>query len=401
MSRVVKDAKIDLIQDEYDIGKILGKGGFSVVKEGVHKSTGNKVAIKIVSKNQPIKQLKLLAAEVDILNILKGNPRIVNLYDVFEDNKNIYLVLELITGGELFDKIAEQVYYSEQDGSKIIRAILEALLWCHERNVVHRDLKPENLLCGPDFSTDYLTDLKLSDFGIAYKLNDNEKLNVDIGTRMYQAPEVILKQPYALEVDMWAMGVISYILLGGYPPFTKDNDYGLTLNDQIVQGKFAFHDEEWKEVGDKARDFISHLLKVDAKERLTCAQALEHPFIKDHRQLNMSSMGRSLDALRQFNAKRKFKNVAHAIMSSNRLQKLLFKKTQPETETNEEHIEQHHDEELHRQNTEVEMSEPIPTPDFLKILSTQQLSEFILHLESKFPDIMKPEIELFKSSFKQ
>jgi len=249
------------------------------------------------------------------------------------------------------------------------------------------------LLCGPEFSSDFLSDLKLSDFGIAYKLNGNEKLNGDIGTRMYQAPEVVKKSSYALECDMWSLGVISYILLGGYPPFTKDNDYGLSLNEQIMQGKFAFHEAEWKEVGDKARDFISRLLKVDVNERLTCAQALDHPFITDHRQLNVNSMGRSLEALRQFNAKRKFKNVAHAIMSSNRLQKLIFKKQENQNnQPLEKHIEEHEPE---------PEPEPISTPDFLKILSTQQLTDFILSLETKYPDIMKPEIELFKSSFQK
>jgi len=261
------------ITDNYDIQKELGKGAFSVVHLAVHKKTGEKVAVKIIDKKQakPEDQ-KRLQTEVDILKKVK-HPNIVSLKDLYETSDHLYLVMELVTGGELFDKIVEKGQYNEKEASLIVGKICAAVEYLHKSNVAHRDLKPENLLLKGTEDTDVM----LSDFGLSRIVGVESMMETACGTPYYVAPEVLSATGYDVEVDLWSVGVITYLLLCGFPPF-----YGESLPEvfeQIMKAEFDFPDPYWKDVSKEAKDFISKLLVTDAKKRLSATQALAHPWI--------------------------------------------------------------------------------------------------------------------------
>jgi len=159
---------------------------------------------------------------------------------------------------------------------------LEAIYCCHEKGIIHRDLKLENLLICGEFSKQRLNNYKLIDFGFATQLVPGTTTSGGNGTKSYQAPEVIQNLPYTTAADMWSIGVISYIILGGYPPFQRPNEYNISLNDQIIQCKYEFHHEEWKHVSEKGKNFIRRLLHPDPRLRMHAREALEHPFITDY-----------------------------------------------------------------------------------------------------------------------
>eukprot|EP01128_Nolandella_sp_AFSM9_P005646 TRINITY_DN2773_c0_g1_i1.p1 TRINITY_DN2773_c0_g1~~TRINITY_DN2773_c0_g1_i1.p1 ORF type:complete len:716 (-),score=127.00 TRINITY_DN2773_c0_g1_i1:82-2229(-) len=324
-SRIYPGAQEGPVSVHYRVGKQLGTGAFSVVSHVTHRESGREAAVKVIDTVKHRHQADLLKSELKVLSLVKGNPHIVELIDVYEDDSSLSLVLELVQGGELFDKIAEKGYYSEKEGSKILRTIVEAVHHCHSVGVIHRDLKPENLLCGSQ-SFDNLTDLKLTDFGASIYVKKGEKVTGGIGSPSYCAPEVITNVPYDHSVDMWSVGVISYIVLGGYAPF--DKDLKMPLNLQITTAAFEFHDEEWAEVGASARDFISKLLVVDPKKRLTAAEALAHPFISNGSVLGTNALAQTHQRFARFNARRKFRASVLSVMATNRLGGLLgtFKK---------------------------------------------------------------------------
>lgn len=213
-----------------------------------------------------------LENEVQVLQRLK-HPNIVELAAVYEDKTHVYLVMELVTGGELFDRIVEKGSYTEQDASKLIRQVLEAVFFMHEKGVVHRDLKPENLLyyCPAEDSK-----IMISDFGLS-KTEGSGTMATACGTPGYVAPEVLAQKPYGKEVDIWSIGVIAYILLCGYPPFYDENDSELFR--QILKAEYEFDSPYWDEISESAKDFIRNLMCKDADKRLTCKQALAHPWI--------------------------------------------------------------------------------------------------------------------------
>jgi len=284
--------------DTYDIKGELGKGAFSVVKLAIHKKTGDKVAVKIIDNTQCSAEsdTKRLKTEVDILKTVK-HTNIVGLRDLFENPQNLYLVMELVTGGELFDKIVEKGQYSEKEASSTVKKILSAVDYLHSINIAHRDLKPENLLLGGDDDTNVL----LSDFGLSKIISQDTMMETACGTPYYVAPEVLSAQGYDKEVDLWSIGVITYLLLCGFPPF-----YGETLPEvfeQIMKADYEFPDPYWTDISKDAKDFISKLLVVDAKKRLTAKQAMEHPWItsasNSSKPLNVKS------ALEKFSSQRK------------------------------------------------------------------------------------------------
>jgi len=262
------------IFDTYDIKDELGKGAFSIVKLAINKKTGEKVAVKIIDKTQCSAEsdAKRLKTEVEILKTVK-HPHIVGLRDLFENPQNLYLVMELVTGGELFDKIVEKGQYSEKEAAATIKKILSAVDYLHSINIAHRDLKPENLLLAGDDDTNVL----LSDFGLSKIISQDTMMETACGTPYYVAPEVLSAQGYDKEVDLWSIGVITYLLLCGFPPF-----YGETLPEvfeQIMKADYEFPDPYWTDISKEAKDFISKLLVVDSKKRLTAKQAIEHPWI--------------------------------------------------------------------------------------------------------------------------
>ncbi|KAE8583138.1 hypothetical protein XENTR_v10020438 [Xenopus tropicalis] len=181
--------------------------------------------------------------------------------------------MELVTGGELFDRIIERGYYTEKDASQLIRQVLDAVQYLHNMGIVHRDLKPENLLYATPFED---SKIMISDFGLS-KIEDGGMMATACGTPGYVAPELLEQKPYGKAVDVWAIGVISYILLCGYPPFYDENDS--ELFNQILKAEYEFDSPYWDDISESAKDFIRHLLEREPEKRLTCEQALQHPWI--------------------------------------------------------------------------------------------------------------------------
>eukprot|EP01127_Copromyxa_protea_P011568 TRINITY_DN2911_c0_g1_i1.p1 TRINITY_DN2911_c0_g1~~TRINITY_DN2911_c0_g1_i1.p1 ORF type:complete len:620 (-),score=129.52 TRINITY_DN2911_c0_g1_i1:76-1935(-) len=256
---------------EYDFGDELGNGAFSVVLSGTHKTTGEIVAIKVLEKYEDdTRQQKKLQSELEIIAKL-DHPNIVKFFQFDEDEENFYVVMELVSGGELFDQIVTQRYYYEREAAPLICQVLQGVTYLHDRGVAHRDLKPENLL----FKSGDQDIIKIADFGESKYLE--KSLSTYCGTPDYMAPEIIRGMSYGLEVDMWAVGVIAFVMMGGYVPFDGENDSEVFAS--ILGLKFYFQSPEWDHVGQDGRDFIRSLLKINPVDRLTARQALSHSFI--------------------------------------------------------------------------------------------------------------------------
>jgi len=302
----------------YRTDKQLGEGAYSVVKLAFNKFTGAKSAVKIVNRTDISPEDDLaLKQEVDIMRQL-NHPNIINCYDFFEEEKNYYVVLEYMDGGELFDRIVKKTVYNEKEARDVVKILVSAIKYCHDRDVVHRDLKPENLLLT---SREDDASLKIADFGFAVRVNSN-LLSTQCGTPGYIAPEILENKPYGKAVDMWSIGVITYIILGGYPPFHDDNMRNLFR--KIRKGDFEFHPEYWKNVSSDAKDLIKGLLTVNASARLTADQVLQHPWLMtDDATLAAINLDSNLAEFKKFNAARRFKGAAKAVMAVNRMRLLL------------------------------------------------------------------------------
>ncbi|ETV67185.1 CAMK/CAMK1 protein kinase, variant 1 [Aphanomyces astaci] len=296
--------------DQYKLGETLGTGNFSVVREALHKPSGQRYAIKCIKKGGLSNdELEALTTEVAVLKQMK-HPNIMILHDFFSEPDYYYLVTEYMDGGELFDRVVEKSYYSEREARDLVKLLLEAIKYCHECNVVHRDLKPENLLLTSKMDD---ASIKLADFGFAKRVDmHDEGLKTACGTPGYVAPEILESRPYGKSVDIWSIGVITYILLCGYPPFNDDNHHALFR--KIKQGQFEFDAPYWDAISDDAKHFIGQMLVVDNKLRATAAQLLEHPWIVGS-QVSTVQLSSALDELRRFTARDKFKGAVRAIMA--------------------------------------------------------------------------------------
>ncbi|KAF4505301.1 hypothetical protein G6O67_007265 [Ophiocordyceps sinensis] len=254
---------------KYRFGRTLGAGTYGVVREA-DGPTG-KVAIKIILKKNVKGNEQMVYDELEMLQRLK-HPHIVKFVDWFESRDKFYIVTQLATGGELFDRICDQGKFTEKDASQTIKQVLNAVDYLHNNNVVHRDLKPENLLY---LTRDPDSDLVLADFGIAKTLDNSEDtLRTMVGSFGYAAPEVMGQQGHGKPVDMWSLGVITYTLLCGYSPYRSENLKDL-LRECIVS-KVVFHERYWKDVSEDAKDFITRLIVPDPEKRWTSQQALGH-----------------------------------------------------------------------------------------------------------------------------
>ncbi|KHJ35744.1 putative calcium calmodulin-dependent protein kinase [Erysiphe necator] len=259
-------------KSNYRFGRTLGAGTYGIVREA-DGPTG-KVAIKIILKKNVKGNEKMVYDELEMLQRMK-HPHIVRFVDWFESRDKYYIVTELATGGELFDRICEQGKFTEKDASQTIHQVLEAVDYLHDNNVVHRDLKPENLLY---LNNDPNSDLVLADFGIAKMLeSQNEILTTMAGSFGYAAPEVMLKKGHGKPVDLWSLGVITYTLLCGYSPFRSESLPDLI--DECSTGKVIFHERYWKDVSNDAKDFICQLLQSCPNKRPTTKEALQHSWI--------------------------------------------------------------------------------------------------------------------------
>merc|ERR1712166_1159479 len=266
------------VEESYDIGKKIGDGNFAVVKECTKKETGEKFALKIIdkSKTRGAKETKMIENEVQTMRSVK-HPNCVGLYDVYDTKEELFLVMELVSGGDLFDRIVDKGKYQESDAVRLVRNMATAINHLHEQNIIHRDLKPENLLVTQDAMG--RDTLKLADFGLSMIVKG--PLRTICGTPTYVAPEIISESPegYGLQVDLWATGVIAYIMICGFPPFASQSKNQKDLFRKIKAGKFSFPMPYWKGISEDAKDLITNLLKVNPDERYTAQQLLAHPWI--------------------------------------------------------------------------------------------------------------------------
>uniref|UniRef100_A0A671WM63 calcium/calmodulin-dependent protein kinase n=1 Tax=Sparus aurata TaxID=8175 RepID=A0A671WM63_SPAAU len=290
--------------DEYQLYEELGKGAFSVVRRCVKKSSGQEYAAKIINtKKLSARDHQKLEREARICRLLK-HPNIVRLHDSISEEGFHYLVFDLVTGGELFEDIVAREYYSEADASHCISQILESVNHIHQHDIVHRDLKPENLLLASKMKG---AAVKLADFGLAIEVQGDQQAWFGFaGTPGYLSPEVLRKDPYGKPVDIWACGVILYILLVGYPPFWDEDQH--KLYQQIKAGAYDFPSPEWDTVTPEAKNLINQMLTINPAKRITAEQALKHPWVC-HRSTVASMMHRqeTVECLRKFNARRKLK----------------------------------------------------------------------------------------------
>uniref|UniRef100_A0AAX7T4J4 Serine/threonine-protein kinase DCLK2 n=1 Tax=Astatotilapia calliptera TaxID=8154 RepID=A0AAX7T4J4_ASTCA len=264
------------ISDRYKVGRMLGDGNFAVVRECTEHSTGREYALKIINKGKCRGKEHMIQNEVAILRRVK-HPNIVLLIEEFDTYNELYLVMELVKGGDLFDAITSANRYTERDASGMLHNLASAIKYLHSLNIVHRDIKPENLLVYEH--ADGSKSLKLGDFGLATVVDG--PLYTVCGTPTYVAPEIIAETGYGLKVDIWAAGVITYILLCGFPPFRGSSDDQEVLFDQILMGQLEFPLPYWDNVSETAMELIRSMLEVEVDKRYTALQVLEHPWVTD------------------------------------------------------------------------------------------------------------------------
>ncbi|KAJ8272056.1 hypothetical protein COCON_G00109150 [Conger conger] len=268
-------AKFDpRVTAKYDIKALIGRGSFSRVVRVEHKSTRQPYAIKMI-ETRCQEGREVCESELNVLRRVR-HANIIQLIEVFETAERVYMVMELATGGELFDRIIARGSFTERDATRVLQMVLDGVKYLHTLGITHRDLKPENLLYyhpGAD------SKIMITDFGLAgTRKRGNECLmKTTCGTPEYIAPEILVRKPYTNAVDMWALGVISYILLSGTMPFEDENR--TRLYRQILKGKYSFSGEPWPNVSNLAKDFIERVLTVEPGARLSAGQALKHPWI--------------------------------------------------------------------------------------------------------------------------
>lgn len=316
------DVKVDLpfegrgFRQTYRLGPLIGEGAFSKVHSAtLLRGRGTQVAVKVIQRqNLPPDDEEDLLEEVRILRSL-NHPNVIDIYQFFQDDPDHYYVaIEFMRGGELFDRIVQKAYYNEKEARDLCRILLDAVKYCHDFGIVHRDLKPENLLLTSQHDD---ANVKLADFGFARSVLKGY-VSTQCGTPGYVAPEILKAEAYGTSVDMWSIGVIIYILLGGYPPFHDENQTRLFR--KIKAGNFKFHPEYWGSVSTEARDLIRKLLTVDPKKRLTAGGAVTHPWLlsKDTDLLN-NNLGVNLEQLKLFNARRKLRAAIKSIVATQKL----------------------------------------------------------------------------------
>ncbi|XP_051751676.1 calcium/calmodulin-dependent protein kinase (CaM kinase) II beta 1 isoform X15 [Ctenopharyngodon idella] len=321
--------------DEYQLYEELGKGAFSVVRRCVKLSTGQEYAAKIINtKKLSARDHQKLEREARICRLLK-HPNIVRLHDSISEEGFHYLLFDLVTGGELFEDIVAREYYSEADASHCIHQILDSVHHIHQHDIVHRDLKPENLLLASKCKN---AAVKLADFGLAIEVQGDQQAWFGFaGTPGYLSPEVLRKEAYGKPVDIWACGVILYILLVGYPPFWDEDQH--KLYQQIKAGAYDFPSPEWDTVTPEAKNLINQMLTINPAKRITAQEALKHPWVCQRSTVaSMMHRQETVECLKKFNARRKLKGAILTTMLVSRnfsaAKSLLNKKADVKPQTN-------------------------------------------------------------------
>ncbi|KAI8324428.1 Pkinase-domain-containing protein [Martensiomyces pterosporus] len=304
----------------YTFGKTLGAGTFGEVKEAVFNPDGRHVAVKVIKKTALSGDEQMVLKEINVVRHLH-HPNIVQLLDWFESKDKYYLVFQLCTGGELFQKICDYGHFSEKDAVNHIRTGYQSIAYLHSHNVVHRDIKPENFIFR-DESPD--APLMLADFGIARIMkSDDEILTTVCGSFGYAAPEILLRQGHGKPVDIWSMGVVTFSTLCGYSPFWRYEDPN-SLIQAIQADNIEFDERYWWGISDDAKDFIRRCLRADPHRRMTAEEALQHPWLAGDR---ASTRDLLPDVISNFNAKATLRRAVLKIQAVNRLRKLSHHST--------------------------------------------------------------------------
>ncbi|KAI3499967.1 hypothetical protein L1887_35781 [Cichorium endivia] len=263
----------------YSIGKLLGHGQFGYTYVATDKANGDRVAVKKIDKNKMILPIAVedVKREVKILQALSGHENVVQFYNAFEDDSYVYIAMELCEGGELLDRILSKKdsRYTEKDAAIVVRQMLKVAAQCHLHGLVHRDMKPENFLFKSPKEDSHL---KATDFGLSDFIRPGKKFTDIVGSAYYVAPEV-LKRKSGPESDVWSIGVITYILLCGRRPFWDKTEDGIFK--EVLRNKPDFRRKPWPTISTSARDFVKKLLVKDPRARLTAAQALSHPWVRE------------------------------------------------------------------------------------------------------------------------
>ncbi|XP_031146377.1 calcium/calmodulin-dependent protein kinase IGb isoform X2 [Sander lucioperca] len=308
------------IHEVFDFMEELGSGAFSEVYMVKEKKTGKMFAMKCVKKKQ--KRDLNLENEIAVLRRIKHD-NVVGLEDLYESSTHYYLLMELVAGGELFDRILDRGVYSEKDASSVIQQVLQAVSYLHENGIVHRDLKPENILY---FSQDENSKIMISDFGLS-KIVESDIMSTACGTPGYVAPEVLAQKPYSKAVDCWSIGVITYILLCGYPPFYEESE--TRLFSKIMKAQYEFDSPFWDDISESAKDFIRNMMQKNPSMRYSTDLALRHPWI-------IGETARSQDIyysvsvqIQKNFAKSKWKQAYNAAVAISHMKKLQLAARQP------------------------------------------------------------------------
>jgi calcium-dependent protein kinase len=302
------------ITEFYDIDKKkLGEGSYGAVSKCTNKSTGVTRAVKSISKAQ-MKNLDRFKQEIAIMKIM-DHPNIIKLFESFEDHRNIYLVMELSTGGELFDRIIDAGHFTETQAATVMQHMFRAIFYMHENHICHRDLKPENFLFANKDPIEKSA-LKVIDFGLACKFAQDQVLTTKAGTPYYVAPQVLAGK-YDQSSDLWSLGVIMYVVLCGYPPFYGETDADVLA--KVRLGNFSFNAADWKSISEDAKNLIRMLLKMNPKDRYTAEQALNHVWVRNKApkaaNVDLTKAG-LMDNLRGFRSQNKLKKAALHVIAS-------------------------------------------------------------------------------------
>jgi len=276
------------IHDKWEVTEeLLGSGAFSDVFLATNRETKEKVAVKCIYKKR-VERTDQLAAEIALLIQLKNHPKIVALFEAFTNEKCVFLVLELMSSSNLYDEIVERDHLTERQASIVFEQVLEGLAFIHKSGIVHRDIKLENILVK---NKGDLSCVKISDFGLSKNIQDSAPVTA-VGTPFYVAPDLLeameTDSPYTLMIDMWAMGVLLFIILSGRLPFTGEDDQD--LYDNILEAKIIWKKPQFDSVSKEAKDLISRLLTKKPTDRLTAEASLKHEWILLHKQSKLEAV---------------------------------------------------------------------------------------------------------------
>ena len=298
--------KLDgIFLENYDLLKTIGKGGYGKVYQVKNKKTGEIRACKHLSKSC-VKNLEKFEREINIL-IHTDHPHIIRLYEFFESQRSLYLIMEECKGGEVFDRLIERIQkkqmYSEKDAANMFQQVISSIDYCHNNGICHRDLKPENLLFLKE-GNEKNNPIKVIDFGLSQIFLDR-KLKTKVGTAYYVAPE-ILEGDYNEKCDIWSAGVILYLFLSGDPPFNGQNEN--EIYSKIAQMKFTFPDKKWKNISNEAKDLICHMI-CPQSERYNAKQVIAHPWFKNATNTLLTDLNFDPIFLEKYAKKSKLKKI--------------------------------------------------------------------------------------------